>query len=56
MKAVRFFNPLDVLKSGSVTESDIDGLSVFRFSKHPRLAPKIQVHRGRLEPRPSKLC
>lgn len=42
MKAVRFFNPLHVLASGDVTEADIDGLTLFRFAKHPRLAPKIQ--------------
>jgi len=42
VKAVRFFNPLHVLASGDVTEADIDGLALFRFAKHPRLAPKIQ--------------
>ena len=50
MKAVRFFNPLHVLASGEVTEADIDGLLIFRFSKHPKLAPKIKVCRRRLEP------
>eukprot|EP00966_Prymnesium_polylepis_P325617 7381590-Prymnesium_polylepis.1 len=42
MKAARFFNPLHVLANGAVTEEDIDALSIFRFSKHPRLKPKIQ--------------
>ena len=39
MKAARFFNPLHVLASGEVTEADINGLSLFRCSKHPKLAP-----------------
>ena len=43
MKAVRFFNPLHVLANGEVTEADIDGLSLFRFSEHPKLKPKILV-------------
>jgi hypothetical protein len=42
MKAARFFNPLHVLASGEVTEADINMLSLFRFSKHPKLAPKIE--------------
>ena len=43
MKAVRFFNPLHVLASGVVTETDIDGLSVLRLHKHPKIAPAIEV-------------
>ena len=43
MKAVRFFNPLYVLSCGDVNESDIDGLSLLRLSKHPRIAPAIEV-------------
>mmetsp|Transcript_51250 Transcript_51250/g.151092 ORF Transcript_51250/g.151092 Transcript_51250/m.151092 type:complete len:321 (+) Transcript_51250:1782-2744(+) len=42
MKAVRFFNPLHVLANGAVIEEDIEGLSLFRFAKHPRIGPKIQ--------------
>ena len=45
MKSVRFFNPLHVLSNGDVTEADIDGISLFRFSEHPKLKPKIQVRR-----------
>jgi hypothetical protein len=30
-----------VLANGAVTEEDTDALSLFRFSKHPKLAPKI---------------
>jgi hypothetical protein len=33
---------LHVLANGSVTEEDTDALSLFRFSKHPKLAPKIR--------------
>ena len=43
MKAVRFFNPLHVLSSGEVTETDIEGLSVLRMFEHPKLKPKIEV-------------
>ena len=43
MKAARLFNPLHVLSSGAVTEVDIDALGLFRFSKHAKIAPKIQV-------------
>jgi hypothetical protein len=48
MKAVRFFNPAFVLTYGAVTEADIDGLTLFRFAKHPRLAPKIIEMKGEL--------
>jgi len=41
MKAARFFNPLHVLANGEVTEEDVDGLALFRFAKHPKLAPKL---------------
>ena len=34
------------LSNGDVTEADIDGLSLFRFSEHPKLKPKIWVRRG----------
>ena len=43
MKTVRFFNPLHVLASGSVTEAHIEGLSIWRLSKHPKIAPMIEV-------------
>ena len=43
MKSVRFFNPLHVLANSDVTEADIDGLMLFRFSEHPKLKPKIEV-------------
>ena len=43
MKAVRFFNPLVVPASGEVTEADIDGLSLFRFSKHANAAVLVLV-------------
>ena len=43
MRAARLFNPLHVLSSGAVTEADIDALELFRFSKHAKIAPKIQV-------------
>eukprot|EP00966_Prymnesium_polylepis_P053216 1231181-Prymnesium_polylepis.1 len=41
MKAARFFNSLHVQANGAVAEADIDGLQLFRFAKHPKLAPKI---------------
>ena len=40
MKACRFFNPLFAM-GAKVTETDIDGLSCFTFSEHPRLKPDI---------------
>ena len=43
MRAARLFNPLHVLSSGAVTEADIDAFELFRFSKHAKIAPKIQV-------------
>eukprot|EP00966_Prymnesium_polylepis_P229044 5300586-Prymnesium_polylepis.1 len=48
MKAARFFNPLHVQANGEATEADIAGLALFRFSKHPKLAPKIQEMNGEL--------
>eukprot|EP00966_Prymnesium_polylepis_P258781 5976788-Prymnesium_polylepis.1 len=48
MKAARIFNPLHIMANGAVTEADIDGLSLFRFSKHPNLAPKIQEMKGEI--------
>ena len=30
-----------VLANGAVTEEDIDGLSLFRFAKYPKIAPKV---------------
>ena len=57
MKAVRFFNPLHVLASGEVTEADIDGLLIFRFSKHPKLMPHIEVGPSEAQTRgPPALC
>ena len=41
---------LTMLGSGDVTESDIDGLSIFRFMKHPKLIAKIQVNCSSLKP------
>ena len=41
MKAVRFFNPLHILANGDASEADIDELGLFRFSKHPKIAPQI---------------
>ena len=52
MKAARLFNPLHVLASGEVTAADIDGLELFRFAKHPKIAPKIQACRRRRRHRP----
>ena len=48
MKAVRFFNPLHVQTSSNVTEADINGLEAFRFSKHPKIAPKIEAMKSEL--------
>ena len=42
MKVARMFNPLHVLSLGSpLTIPDVRELSVFRFSSHPKLAPKM---------------
>ena len=50
MKAARIFNPLHVLSVGMVTEHDIDALSLFRFSKHPLVGPRIEAGCSSLEP------
>ena len=36
MKVVRIFNPLHVL-GNKVSESDIDGLKIFKFYDHPEI-------------------
>jgi hypothetical protein len=42
MKVARIFNPLHVLSLGSpLTVTDVRELSVFRFSKHPKLEVKL---------------
>ena len=41
------FNPLHVKSLGSpLLASAIAELSIFRFSKHPELAPKIEAMKG----------
>ena len=41
------FNPLHVKSLGSpLLASDIAELSIFRFSKHPELTPKIEAMKG----------
>lgn len=53
MKAVRFFNPRHVLARGDANEADIDGLSIFRFSRHVLIAPKMKDGGElRIPPRP----
>ncbi len=42
MKAVRIFNPLHVL-GNKISESDIDGLKIFKFYGHPEICDEIQV-------------
>jgi hypothetical protein len=42
MKAVRIFNPLHVL-GNKISESDIDGLKIFKFYDHPEIRAEIQV-------------
>ena len=42
MKAVRIFNPLHVL-GNRISESDIDGLKIFKFYDHPEIRPQIEV-------------
>ena len=43
------FNPLHVLSIGSpLTEVDIDALSCFRFSTHPKLKPAIEKMKSEL--------
>ncbi len=42
MKTVRIFNPLHVL-GNKISESDIDGLKIFKFHDHPEIRAEIQV-------------
>jgi hypothetical protein len=42
MKAVRIFNPLHVL-GNKISESDIDGLKIFKFYEHPEILAQIEV-------------
>ena len=50
MKAARIFNPLYVLSLGSpLTDEDIDSIStLFRFSSHPKIAPKLVTMKAEL--------
>ena len=42
MKAVCIFNPLHVL-GNKISVSDIDGLKIFKFYKHPKIRAQIEV-------------
>jgi hypothetical protein len=42
MKAVRIFNPMHVL-GNKISESDIDGLKIFKFYDHREIRAEIQV-------------
>ncbi len=42
MKAVRIFNPMHVL-GNKISESDIDGLKIFKFYDHPEIRAEIEV-------------
>ncbi len=42
MKTVRIFNPLHVL-GNKISESDIDGLKIFKFYEHPEIRAEIQA-------------
>ena len=42
MKTVRIFNPMHVL-GNKISESDIDGLKIFKFYEHPEIRPQIAV-------------
>ena len=42
MKTVRIFNPLHVL-GNRISESDIDGLKIFKFYEHPVIRVQIEV-------------
>ena len=46
MKTVRIFNPLHVL-GNKISESDIDGLKIFKFYEHPEIRAEIQVMKNR---------
>jgi hypothetical protein len=49
MKVVRIFNPLHVLSVGSaITDTDIDALSIFRFSAHPKIKPALKTMKDEL--------
>ena len=49
MKVARIFNPLYVKSLGSpLLATDIDELSIFRFSKHTELAPQIEAMKSEL--------
>ena len=39
---MRIFNPLHVL-GNKISESDIDGLKIFKFYEHPEIRPQIEV-------------
>ena len=42
MKTVRIFNPMHVL-GNKISESDIDGLKIFKFYEHPEIRAEIEV-------------
>ena len=42
MKTVSSFNPLHVL-GNKISESDIDGLKIFKFYEHPEIRAQIPV-------------
>jgi hypothetical protein len=42
MKTVRIFDPLHVL-GNKISESDIDGLKIFKFYEHPEIRAQIAV-------------
>jgi hypothetical protein len=42
MKVVRIFDPLPVLDN-KISESDIDGLKIFKFYEHPEIRVEIEV-------------
>ena len=42
MKTVRIFNPLHVL-GNKISESDIDGLKIFKFYEHPKIRVPIEA-------------
>jgi hypothetical protein len=42
MKAVRIFNPFHVL-GNKISESDINGLKIFKFYDHPEIRAEIEM-------------
>ena len=43
MKTVRIFNPLQVTGLGNkISESDIDGLKIFKFYEHLRFVRRLR--------------